>query len=191
MKSSLLSVLSILLVMGAAAAQAETKALVVDQIEDGDTLVVTIDGAQERLQLLGIDAPEDVENAKLKRDMAVTGLDAETLLALGAKARLHLQGLVAVGQQIEASGDFEKRDRYGRIDVLVHTASAKASLNELMVADGYAMVLGSYPFKDDLKGRMEGLEEMAVATQRGLWAEGSRSAALAWSGRTVSAATGQ
>ncbi len=188
MKTPLFPLLPILLIMGAAAAQAETRTLVIDQIEDGDTLVVSIDGKQERLQLLGIDAPEDVENAKLKRDMGVTGLDAETLLGLGAQATRHLQVLVKAGQQIEASGDFEKRDRYGRIDVLINAATGKASLNELMVAEGYAIVLDKYPFQGDMKERLEGLEEMAVATQRGLWAESSRSVALAWSGRAAPAA---
>lgn len=43
------------------------------EIEDGDTLVAVIGGSRERLQLAGIDAPEDSDNAKLQRDLTRTG----------------------------------------------------------------------------------------------------------------------
>ncbi|MEJ1343607.1 MAG: hypothetical protein RPU14_16295, partial [Candidatus Sedimenticola sp. (ex Thyasira tokunagai)] len=38
-------------------------------VEDGDTLVVKIKGEEKRVQLLGIDAPEDVENPKFTKDL--------------------------------------------------------------------------------------------------------------------------
>lgn len=183
MKRPLCCTLPLVLAAAFGVAQAETRTLVVDAVEDGDTLVVTLDGKSERLQLLGIDAPEDVDNAKHKRDVEQTGLGADALLVLGTQATAHLKGLVAAGQSLEVSGDFEKRDRYGRIDVLVRMAGAPESLNERLVADGYAVMLRSYPFKDDLGGRLEGLEEMALATERGLWAAETRAATLAWSGR--------
>ncbi len=152
-------------------------------IEDGDTLLVEMDGRAQRLQLLGIDAPEDVANPKLHRDQQRTGLDADTLLALGQAATRHLKSLVPQGQRLMLEGDLGKRDKYGRVPVTASNPDGRV-LNEAMVQDGYAVVLDRYLPDGQFRDRLRHHEETAVTEGRGLWGD-HRAAALAWRGRSV------
>ena len=156
---------------------------VIEQVEDGDTVVARVDGKSERLQLLGIDAPEDTDNAKLKRDLQVTGLQPEALLQLGDQATQHLRTLLTPGQEVTLVGELKQRDRYGRIPVVLY-AAGEQSFNEAMVGDGYAVVLGRYPLDARLKARLEALEAEAIAGRRGLWGR-YRENAAAWSGKEL------
>ena len=165
----------------ASTALAETRSLVVEKIEDGDTIVVLLNGKPERLQLQGIDAPEDVENAKLQRDIKVTGLEPATLLPLGRAASRHLQSLAKPGDTLQVSGHFGQRDRYGRILVVAEGAAGR-SLNEQMVQDGYAVVTRYGTMEAALKAQLERAESEAIALKRGLWGEAPE-VALSWSGR--------
>lgn len=169
------------LMLGAASVHAEPHSFVVKKVEDGDTLVVYLQGSLVRLQLSGIDAPEDADNAKLQRDIKVTGLKAEALLALGEQATQHLAYLVKPGDQVRVEGALDKPDRYGRIPVMVYDQSGRA-INDAMVEDGYAVVLRFGEMDAELKTRLEGKEAEAIAAQRGLWGE-KRKDALAWGGR--------
>ena len=150
-------------------------------VEDGDTLLVEMDGRAQRLQLLGIDAPEDVANPKLHRDQQRTGLAADTLLAIGRAATRHLESLTPPGQKVFLEGELEKRDKYGRVPVIASGPDGRV-LNEAMVEDGYAVVLDSYPLEDEFLDRLRRHEKTAVDGERGLWGA-HRAAALAWSGR--------
>ena len=158
--------------------------MVIEQVEDGDTVVADIDGKTERLQLIGIDAPEDTDNAKLQRDQKVTGLSAERLLVMGAKASQHLRTLLPVGTKVLVDGNLKQRDRYGRIPVVLHSGDG-ASINEAMVADGFAVVLGRYPLDADLKTRLQALEAQAIAGHKGLWSAEYRHSAAAWGGKAL------
>ena len=160
---------------------AETRAIVIDKVEDGDTILAHLNGKPERLQLIGIDAPEDTDNAKLQRDLKVTGLDVQILLSLGHDATTHLRSLVQQGDSLRVSGLFDQRDRYGRIPV-VAVDQAGRSLNELMVQEGYAIAMRRGEIEVELKARLQTLESEAIAERRGLWGK-AHEAALAWSGR--------
>ncbi len=147
---------------------AESTGYPLQRVEDGDTLVVKIDGQPLRLQLLGIDAPEDVENPKLKKDMERTGLDKEVLLNLGRDATNHLKGLVVPGTGVTLSGDLNHKDRYGRILIIAYTPEGD-SLNETMVENGYAITLGRYPMDEALQQQLTRLEAAAREGHHGLW----------------------
>lgn len=166
-----------------AAAQGAGATAAIEQLEDGDTIVARLAGKSARLQLLGIDAPEDTDNAKLQRDLQVTGLKPEALLQLGVQATEHLGTLLTPGQEVTLDGKLQQRDRYGRIPVVLYTAGGR-SINEAMVADGYAMVLGRYPLDAQLKTRLEVLESEAIAEHRGLWGP-YRERMQAWSGKEL------
>ncbi len=175
--------LSALLLLFTFTAQAAGVTAVIEQVEDGDTVVARIDGKSERLQLLGIDAPEDTDNAKLQRDLQVTGLQREVLLQLGGQATQHLRTLLAPGQEVTLAGELQRRDRYGRIPVVLYAAGER-SINEAMVGDGYAVVLGRYTLDVQLKTRLEALEAEAIADGRGLWGRYRENAAV-WSRKTL------
>ena len=181
MRKQLTYLASVVLFFAATVVSAETLQLVVEKVEDGDTIVVTLNGKTERLQLQGIDAPEDVENAKLKRDIKVTGLDSATLLPLGVAATQYLQMLVKPGDSLQVSGHFDQRDRYGRILVTAVDATGN-SLNERMVQDGFAILTRYGKIEAKLKTRLERLESEAIAAKQGLWSEAAL-VARAWSGR--------
>ena len=150
-------------------------------VEDGDTLVVEIGGSRERVQLIGIDAPEDVDNAKLQRDLQLTGLAKETLLQLGREATAHLKSLLADVKTVGLEADLKKRDRYGRIPVIAYTPGG-ISINEALVADGYAVVLGRYPLDPELKKRLVAAETDAIGKPSGLWSKHPAEAGI-WSGK--------
>ena len=184
MKNSVFLWSVLLFLLFSSTVRADGVRVVIEQVEDGDTVVAQIEGKTERLQLIGIDAPEDTDNAKLQRDRKVTGLSAERLLVMGAQSSVHLRGLLPVGTAVSISGNLKQRDRYGRIPVVLHT-DGEASINETMVADGYAVVLGRYPLNSGLKSRLQALESAAIAGNKGLWDGEYRHSTAAWSGKTL------
>ncbi|MCF6281923.1 MAG: thermonuclease family protein [Candidatus Polarisedimenticolaceae bacterium] len=157
------------------------QSIVVITIEDGDTLLVEVDGKQERLQLAGIDAPEVVENAKLKRDLKVSGLSLKRLIMLGQLATTHLHRLVKPGDQLHLIGTLGQRDRYGRITAQVHT-DQPLTLSARMVSDGYAVALRRHAPDATLKAKLIKMEQIARDRHQGLWAE-QHADMMAWSGR--------
>jgi endonuclease YncB( thermonuclease family) len=173
-------VLLISLVLFTVNLQAEP--LLVIGIEDGDTLLVELNGKSERLQLAGIDAPETVENAKLKHDINRSGLPQAKLLILGQLATDHLGTLIKIGDQLQLIGQLGEQDRYGRITAQVRNSNA-LSLSELMVADGYAMALRRHAKSRTLKDQLIKLEQQAINQNFGLWGK-QRPEAIAWHGQT-------
>lgn len=157
-----------LLLLAASMAGAERQQATLIKVEDGDTLLVNLDGAEARIQLLGMDAPEDTRNPKFMVDLERTGLDAERLLTLGKSATAHLQSLVKPGERVTMSGNPNARDRYDRIPAEVFTASG-LSLNVAMVADGYARILYTDGAPEKLRERLEAVWELANSKRPGLW----------------------
>ncbi len=140
----------------------------VQSVEDGDTLLVEIDGAVRRLQLLGIDAPEDTENPKLSHDISRTGLNKAQLLELGAAATEGVRRLLPQGTRIRIKGDLNARDKYGRIPVNVYLESGH-SLSEHLVSEGFAVTLARPPLPSGLKQRLLSLQQQAREQKKGLW----------------------
>lgn len=112
-------------------------------IKDGDTVVLLRDGRELLLRLYGIDCPEKTQ-------------------AFGARARQAASELV-FGKQ--ASVDSVDTDRYGRTVALV-TIDGR-SVNEALVAMGYAWVYGQYCHRPECESWRE-LEATARREHRGL-----------------------
>jgi micrococcal nuclease len=163
--SMLLSLCLTMPVMVSAQAQDYT----VENIEDGDTItIINLDGESRRIQLSGIDAPEDTENAKLKLDIRKKGLSKEALLEIGEQATSFLKSEVAAGQKVTLQGDLSKHDKYGRIPAIVINEKSN-SLNLLMVREGYAILLTRYPLEETFKANLEEAQHHARSNNRGLW----------------------
>ncbi|WP_457664778.1 thermonuclease family protein [Thiolapillus sp.] len=139
------------------------------KVEDADTLVVKLDGREDRIQLLGVDAPEDTQNPKLKVDMARTGLSADELLPLGHEATEYLRALTKPDDTLLLSGDRKKRDRYGRIAAEVRMANG-LSINTTLVAAGYARPLKPETLPEDMHKRLQQAWQQASRQKLGLWA---------------------
>ncbi len=168
------------LITGIDPSNAEENPYPVKAIEDGDTLVVEMNGQPERVQLLGIDAPENTGNPKLVRDIQRTGLKEGQLLEIGNAATDHLQSLVKPGDHIRIEEGKLRRDKYGRYTVIAYSVESR-SLNQAMVEDGYAIVLGRYPLPESMKESLKTAEEKAKRENRGLWGRYPETAG-AWGG---------
>lgn len=152
-------------------------------VEDGDTVTVLIGTQEKRLQLSGIDAPEDVVNPKFTKDLGRTSLSHETLLTLGKTATAHLKQLLSPGDEVRIVGNLNSSDRYGRIPVLIYRDHDR-SVNEQMVIDGYAVALSKVTLQETIKERLLHAQQQAQESRLGLWGK-HHQAALHWSGQTT------
>ncbi|NTW04904.1 MAG: hypothetical protein HGA27_02125 [Peptococcaceae bacterium] len=124
----------------------------VKRVVDGDTIIVIIDGKEERLRLIGINTPETVHPAK--------GVEA-----FGREASEYTKGQLK-GKEVALEFDVEKRDRYDRL--LAYVWLEEKMLNELLVAKGYAQV-ATYPPNIKYVERFVAAQKLARENNLGLW----------------------
>jgi len=153
----------------------------VEAIEDGDTIVINFKGKSQRIQLSGIDAPENTVNAKLNLDTKVKKISKEAQIEMGDLATDFLKSLVAVGQKVELQGDLSQPDKYGRIPAIVINEKGK-SLNTSMVEAGYAIILTRYPLAAQFKETLEKAQQHAISSGSGLWGT-HKEVAIKWRGK--------
>jgi micrococcal nuclease len=113
------------------------------QVYDGDSLLVSVEGTEEEVRLLGINAPERDE-------------------CFADQARAALSGLLASGPlHLDIQ---EERDQYGRL--LAYAHAGDTFLNLALVAGGFALAL-----QDDDPQQAEVLraDERAFAAGLGMW----------------------
>lgn len=139
----------------------------VKQVEDGDTLLVVLNGADTRVQINGIDAPEDKENAKFKLDLTKTGFTAETLKDLGLTATAFLKRTLEDQSEIVLQGDLSVKDKYGRIPAKV--LFKDQDIAELMVKQGFAVPLASEHIDNAYFKKLDRLERFSRKSLNGLW----------------------
>lgn len=124
------------------------------RVVDGDTIVVTLNGAKEKVRLIGVDTPETVDP---RRPVQYFGKEAS------AFTKKHI-----AGQTVRLDIPSQDRDRYNRILAYVYRASDDFFLNYEIIKRGYGFAYTKYPFKY--------MEEFKKAEQRarengvGLWA---------------------
>ncbi len=109
----------------------------VKRVTDGDTLVLTSD---ERVRLIGIDAPESRPNLRAEEQAAKEGRDLKAIIEMGKEATEFVKTLVNPGDEVKLEFDVEKRDRYRRLLAYVCLSDGRM-LNEEIVKAGYANLL--------------------------------------------------
>lgn len=117
---------------------------------DGDSLVVDVDGTEEKVRLIGINAPE---------------LDE----CFGLESRAKLESLVN-DRQVVLVADVETEDQYGRMLRYVYLNGSL--INEDLIAGGFAMARAYEP-NTSRKRDFDAAEELARETGRGMWATGA------------------
>ena len=125
-------------------------------VSDGDTIGVEIDGAEERVRLIGIDTPETK-----KPDTPVQ--------CFGPEATAFTEGLLPDGTPLYIERDVEARDVYGRLLAYVYRADDGMFVNLQIVAQGYARPLTIPPnvaHADEFVAAARHAEDTDV----GLWA---------------------
>ena len=123
---------------------------------DGDTIVVRVEGHDERVRYIGMDTPETV---KPNTPVQCFGPQAHDL-----NARL----LGAPGVPLTLRFDRELRDRYGRLLAYVYRARDGLFVNAQLVAAGVARTLTIAPNTAHV-AQFGALAQAARAAGRGLW----------------------
>jgi micrococcal nuclease len=120
------------------------------RVIDGDTIVVTIDGVEERVRYIGIDSPEFADD----EPAAQRATDANAALVEDA--------------EIELERDVSDRDRFGRL--LRYVWVGDTLVNEELVRQGRADAIAYEP---DVKHqeRLFEAEEEARDEGLGIWAD--------------------
>lgn len=103
------------------------------RVVDGDTLVVQVDGRQERVRLIGVDTPETVHPNKPVEYFGKEASAFTKRMAEGKSVRL------------EGDPDNSDKDHYGRLLRYVWLPNGKL-LNLLIVQEGYGHAYTRFPF---------------------------------------------
>ncbi|MFS0783109.1 thermonuclease family protein [Bacillus sp. 1P06AnD] len=123
------------------------------RVVDGDTILVRLDGKQEKVRLLLVDTPETVK--------------ANTpVQPFGPEASAFTKKMLPEGKQIQLTFDQEKRDQYGRM--LAYVYMDGKMLNERLLEEGLARVV---VFKPNVKyvDTFREIEEKAKEKKLGIW----------------------
>ena len=127
------------------------------RVVDGDTLVARLDGGDVRVRLLGVDAPESVTPER-------------PVQCFGPQAGARLRTLLPEGARVSIATDPSqgREDRFGRLLGEVTPAGRALTVNEALIAGGYARV-----FRGDgrarLLPRLAAAERSARRARLGLW----------------------
>lgn len=127
------------------------------RVTDGDTIVVRHGGNDDRVRLLGIDTPE-VQGPFTDKE------------CFGPQASARMRALAGPGTTVRLETDptQDVRDRNGRLLAYVFRGEETTSLNERMVAEGYARrYVVRRPFL--LAARFAEREKDARSARRGMW----------------------
>ena len=133
----------------------------VDHIVDGDTIDVVVDGAEERVRLIGIDTPEIAHAASGDRP-------AQVAECFGDEAKVYTASLLAVGTPVRLERDVVARDDYGRLLAYVYRASDGVLVNYEIIRHGYAQPL-TIPPNVAFSGLMVDAARRAEHDDTGLW----------------------
>ena len=137
-------------------------------VEDGDTIVIDFNNKKQRVQLIGIDAPENTINPKINLDASRKQIGISYLLEMGNLAAKNLNKLLKNNPKVYLQGNLEKTDKYGRLPALVINEKGE-SLNQKMVETGYAILLTRFPVSDNLRESLKQAQNRAQAKKLGLW----------------------
>lgn len=124
----------------------------VTKVHDGDTVSIIIGNAEEKVRLIGVDAPE---------------LGQEPW---GKRARRKLQEMMRkTDRTVKVEFDVEERDKYGRLLAYLWTKDGRL-INEEMIKSGYAIVY-TVPPNVRYVDRLRQAQNMALKRRVGIWGE--------------------
>jgi len=125
-------------------------------VTDGDTIGVKIDGAEERVRLIGIDTPE-------------TKKPNTPVQCFGPEATSFTKSLLPQGTALHVERDVEARDVYGRLLAYVYRSADGLFVNMEIIGQGYARPL-TIPPNVTHADEFVMAARNAESTNVGLWA---------------------
>ncbi len=129
------------------------------KIFDGDTIVLDIDGVEERVRFIGMDTPEVAFGKKPAEYFA-------------NEATKHLEEILSKHKITKLEYDVTRRDKYDRLLAYLFLDNGEM-LNVKMVKDGYAY---TYTFPPNVKyeKRFQNAMRYARENSLGLWKDGTK-----------------
>lgn len=127
----------------------------VEQVSDGDTIVVDMNGRDERIRLIGVDTPE---THKPNAPVQCYGPAASAF----TQRTLKNQRVRLVSDPLSTN-----RDGYDRLLRYVYLTDGRL-LNELLIQQGYGFYYPYFPFTKSQT--FDAAQAKARLEQRGLWA---------------------
>jgi len=88
------------------------ESVIVISVTNGGTLRIAYKGKEEKVRLIGIDAPESKVNPKAEKDTNQSGKDLKTIISMGKKATRFVERLVKPGDRVSIEFDVEKRNTF-------------------------------------------------------------------------------
>lgn len=135
---------------------------------DGDT--IKLDNGQH-VRLIGIDAPENRDDAKLQKDLKRRNLTKEQALQMGKISAKYLRDMIS-GRKITLKFDKQKYDQYHRLLAYVYLPNG-TFVNAQIVKDGYAYYYDDRRHVDIRHLKLfKDLYKEARKNHRGLWKNG-------------------
>jgi micrococcal nuclease len=129
----------------------------VTRVVDGDTVVLAVGGTDERVRLIGVDAPESVAPNVPQQ-------------CFGAEAAAALGELLATGTEVRVVRDAEARDRYDRLLLYLYRSADDLFVNRWLVEAGFADAI-SYEPNVAHEAELNQAKATAVAGGIGLWGQ--------------------
>ena len=125
------------------------------RVVDGDTIIVDLNGAEERVRLIGIDTPESVHP------------DKEKNVEYGQIASAFTKDMLE-GKQVHLEFDVQERDQYGRLLAYVYLNGEM--FNKILLEQGHATVV-TYPPNVKYVDEFTKIQQKARDQKKGIWAE--------------------
>lgn len=122
--------------------------------DDGDTIVVDMQGRKEQIRFIGVDTPETKDPRK-------------PVQCYGKEASSFTKQII--GEQpvrLEADPESSNRDRYDRLLRYVYLPNGTL-LNQLLVSEGFGFAITGFPFTK--MDEFVAAQNQARTTQKGLW----------------------
>ncbi len=131
---------------------------------DGDTVIVRMNGQEEKIRMIGIDAPESVS------------LEEEENSVYGKISSEYTRENLKEGMTIYLTFDKERKDQYERVLAYIWLDTNLEDINNLyqykMVSEGYALAVYYEP-NITYRYILDAAMRDAASNERGLWAEES------------------
>lgn len=134
---------------------------VVSRVVDGDTIVVTVNGKEEKVRLIGVNTPESV------------GRYANKPQPYGKEASSYTKDFLE-GEKVYLEKDVSDTDKYGRLLRYVWLEEPdknkfeESMFNAILLKEGYASVM-TYPPDVKYSKTFVKIEEKARDSNKGLW----------------------
>lgn len=135
--------------------KAEKNIATVVRVVDGDTIVVNLNGVEERVRLIGVDTPESVHPDVSKN------VEAGKIASEFTKSKLE-------GKEVELEFDVQQRDQYGRLLAYVYLDGVM--FNRTLLEEGYARI-ATYPPNVKYVDEFTKIQEESRKNSKGFWSE--------------------